>query len=69
MTREAADNHEGMKEEMMGANSKDLRYSLQILERARDARKMERKVEIPDVFDLSLAIQVEAELKKSGWRP
>jgi hypothetical protein len=58
-----------MKEEMMGAHSKDLRYSLQILERARDARKMERKVEIPDVFDLSLAIQVEAELKKSGWRP
>jgi hypothetical protein len=58
-----------MKEEMMGAHSKDLRYYLQILERARDARKMERKVEIPDVFDLSLAIQVEAELKKSGWRP
>jgi len=53
----------------MGAHSKDLRYSLQILERARNARKMERKVEIPDVFDLSLATQVEAELKKSGWRP
>lgn len=40
-----------------------------VIERARDARKMERKVEIPDVFDLSLATQVEAELKKSGWRP
>ena len=33
------------------------------------AREMERKVEIPEVFDLSLAVEVEANLKKSGWRP
>ena len=40
-----------------------------VIERARDTRKMERKVEIQDVFDLSMAIEVEASLKKSGWKP
>jgi hypothetical protein len=30
---------------------------------------MDRKVEISDVFDLSLATDVEAELKKAGWKP
>lgn len=40
-----------------------------VIERARDTRKMERKVEIQDVFDLSMAAEVEASLKKSGWRP
>ena len=27
------------------------------------------KVEIQDVFDLSMAAEVEAELKKAGWKP
>jgi NitT/TauT family transport system substrate-binding protein len=40
-----------------------------VIDRAREARKMERKVEIPDVFDLSMAGELEAELKKAGWKP
>lgn len=40
-----------------------------VIDRAREARKMERKVEIPEVFDLSMAADVETELKKTGWRP
>ena len=40
-----------------------------VIDRARETRKMERKVEISDVFDLSLAADVEAELKKAGWKP
>jgi hypothetical protein len=40
-----------------------------VIERVRETRKMERKVEIPEVFDLGLAAEVEAELKKAGWRP
>ncbi len=40
-----------------------------VIERARETRKMERKVEISEVFDLSLAADVEAELKKAGWKP
>lgn len=40
-----------------------------VIDRARDTRKMERKVEIQDVFDLSMAAEVEASLKKSGWKP
>jgi hypothetical protein len=40
-----------------------------VIDRAREARKMERKVEIPEVFDLSLAADVEGELKKAGWKP
>ena len=40
-----------------------------VIDRVRETRKMEKKVEIPDVFDLSLALDVEAELKKAGWKP
>jgi ABC-type nitrate/sulfonate/bicarbonate transport system substrate-binding protein len=40
-----------------------------VIERVRETRKMERKVEIPEAFDLSLAADVEAELKKAGWKP
>jgi NitT/TauT family transport system substrate-binding protein len=40
-----------------------------VIERAREARKMERKVEIQEVFDLSMAAEEEASLKKSGWKP
>ena len=40
-----------------------------VIERARETRKMERKVEIQEVFDLSMAADVEAELKKAGWKP
>jgi NitT/TauT family transport system substrate-binding protein len=42
---------------------------IKVIDRAREARKMERKVEIAEAFDLSLAAEVEAELKKAGWRP
>lgn len=40
-----------------------------VIDRVRESRKMERKVEISDVFDLSMAADVEAELKKAGWKP
>ena len=40
-----------------------------VIDRAREARKIERKVEIPEVFDLSMAVEVESALKKSGWKP
>jgi hypothetical protein len=30
---------------------------------------MERKVEIAEVFDLKIAADLEAELKKAGWQP
>jgi len=40
-----------------------------VIERVRETRKMEHKVEIPEVFDLGLAADVEAELKKAGWKP
>jgi ABC-type nitrate/sulfonate/bicarbonate transport system substrate-binding protein len=40
-----------------------------VIDRVRETRKMERKVEISEVFDLSLAADVEAELKKTGWKP
>jgi NitT/TauT family transport system substrate-binding protein len=40
-----------------------------VIDRARETRKMERKVEIPEVFDLGMAAEVEVELKKAGWRP
>jgi NitT/TauT family transport system substrate-binding protein len=44
-------------------------YMRKVVDRAREARKMERKVEIQDVFDLSMAADVAAELKKTGWKP
>jgi ABC-type nitrate/sulfonate/bicarbonate transport system substrate-binding protein len=40
-----------------------------VIDRVRETRKMERKVEIQDVFDLSMAADVWAELKKAGWKP
>jgi NitT/TauT family transport system substrate-binding protein len=40
-----------------------------VIDRVRDTRKMERKVEIKEVFDLSIAAATEAELRKSGWKP
>ena len=40
-----------------------------VIDRARDTRKMERKVEIQEVFDLSMAAEVESALKKAGWKP
>jgi NitT/TauT family transport system substrate-binding protein len=40
-----------------------------VIERARGARKMERQVEIQDAFDLTMAAELEAELKKAGWKP
>ena len=49
-----------------GFESKDMR---KVIDRAREARKMDRKVEIPDVFDLSLAVEAWESLKKSGWQP
>jgi hypothetical protein len=30
---------------------------------------MERKVEIQEVFDLSMGAEVEAALKNTGWKP
>ena len=40
-----------------------------VIDRARETRKMERKVEIQDVFDLSMAAELDAALKKTGWKP
>jgi len=40
-----------------------------VIDRVRETRKMERKVAIPEAFDLSIAADVEAELKKVGWKP
>jgi ABC-type nitrate/sulfonate/bicarbonate transport system substrate-binding protein len=40
-----------------------------VIDRVRETRKIERKVEISEVFDLSMAADVEAELKKAGWKP
>jgi ABC-type nitrate/sulfonate/bicarbonate transport system substrate-binding protein len=41
----------------------------QVVERVRQTRKMERKVEVSEVFDLNIARDVENELKKTGWKP
>jgi precorrin-3B methylase len=40
-----------------------------VIDRARETRKMERKVEMQDVFDLSMAAELDAALKKAGWKP
>ena len=40
-----------------------------VIDRVRETRKMERKVEVAEVFDLGIAADVEAELKKTGWKP
>jgi hypothetical protein len=42
---------------------------IKVIDRAREARRVERKVEIPDVFDLSMAVEVGDALKKAGWKP
>ena len=40
-----------------------------VIDRPRDTRKTERKVEIQDVFDLSMAAELDGGLKKMGWKP
>ena len=40
-----------------------------VIDRVRDTRKMERKVDTQEVFDLSLAAEADAALKKAGWKP
>ena len=40
-----------------------------VIDRVRETRKLERKIEIAEVFDLGIAADVEAELKKAGWKP
>ena len=40
-----------------------------VIDRVRETRKMERKIESSEVFDLSLAADVQAEFKKAGWKP
>lgn len=40
-----------------------------VIERVRETRKMDRKVEIQEVFDLSMAAEADAALKKAGWKP
>ncbi|HEY7221247.1 MAG TPA: ABC transporter substrate-binding protein [Candidatus Binatia bacterium] len=49
-----------------GFDGKSMR---KVIERVRETRKMDRRVETSDVFDLSLAAEVQAELKKAGWKP
>jgi len=40
-----------------------------VIERVRETRKMERKVEIQDVFELGTAAEIDTALKKVGWKP
>jgi hypothetical protein len=40
-----------------------------VTERAREMLKVQRPVNVDEVFDLSLASEVEAELKKTKWEP
>src|SRR5262245_10613033 len=40
-----------------------------VIDRVRDTRKMERRVEFQEVFDLSMAAEADAALKKAGWKP
>src|SRR5499426_832015 len=40
-----------------------------VIDRVRETRKIERKIDIAEVFDLGIAADVEAELKKVGWKP
>jgi hypothetical protein len=40
-----------------------------VIERAREMLKVPNKVELNEIFDLSLAREAEAELKKSKWEP
>jgi NitT/TauT family transport system substrate-binding protein len=40
-----------------------------VVERSREMLKVQRKVELSEIFDLSMAKEAEAELKKSKWEP
>jgi hypothetical protein len=40
-----------------------------VVERAREMFKVQNKVELSEIFDLSIARESEAELKKSKWEP
>jgi NitT/TauT family transport system substrate-binding protein len=40
-----------------------------VIERAREMFKVQKKVELSEIFDLSLTREVEAELKKNKWEP
>ena len=40
-----------------------------VVERSREMLKVQNKVELSEIFDLSMAKEVEAELKKSKWEP
>ena len=40
-----------------------------VVERAREMFKVQHKVELSEIFDLSIAREVDAELKKSKWEP
>ena len=40
-----------------------------VVERSREMLKVQNKVELTEIFDLSMAKEVDAELKKSKWEP
>ena len=40
-----------------------------VVERSREMLKVQRKVELSEIFDLSLAKEAEAEVKKAKWEP
>jgi NitT/TauT family transport system substrate-binding protein len=40
-----------------------------VVERCREMLKVQRKVELSEIFDLSMAKETEAELKKAKWEP
>jgi ABC-type nitrate/sulfonate/bicarbonate transport system substrate-binding protein len=40
-----------------------------VVERAREMLKVQRSVELNEIFDLSIVREVEGELKKTGWEP
>jgi hypothetical protein len=40
-----------------------------VIERAKEMLKVQRNVELNEVFDLSLAREAEADLKKTKWEP
>jgi NitT/TauT family transport system substrate-binding protein len=40
-----------------------------VVERSREMMKVQQKVDLKDIFDLSIAREIEAELKKANWQP
>jgi hypothetical protein len=40
-----------------------------VVERSREMLKVERKVELNEIFDLSMAKETEGELRKARWEP